>query len=76
MVQLQKRLANTQVEVTHAVRQGSTLMERHIIRAWDIERDEPWTMEVMAAYEITPEDKIIRHYELTQMLEGSYEGGW
>lgn len=74
--QLQHRLRDVEVEVTHAVRSGDVLMERHLIRGREASGGMPWRMEVMAVYELTREDKIVAHYELTNMLEGVYEGGW
>lgn len=74
--QLHKRLDKVTVDVTHAVREGSVLMERHVISGTDVVTKAPWVMEVMAAYELTSDDKILTHYELTSMRTGEYVGGW
>ena len=72
--QVSVRLQHVTVEVTHAVRQGNVLMERHIVSAVTRNSAEPFRLEVMAAYELTAEDKIKNWHELTQVLTGEYSG--
>lgn len=74
--QFHTRLTEVEVTVTHAVRSGEVLMERHTITGVDVATDAPWVMEVMAAYELTVDDKIAKQYELTNMRAGEYVGGW
>ncbi len=74
--ELHQRLEQTSVEVTHAARNGNVLIERHVISGVDATSKAPWVMEVMAAYELTDDDKIKTHYELANMRAGEYSGGW
>ena len=74
--QLHTRLKVTAVDVTHAARDGNIIVERHTITAVDRETNEPWQMEVMAAFELSPEGKVTTSHELAQIRTGKYEGGW
>lgn len=74
--EVHQRLEHTSVEVTHAAREGNVLVERHIITGIDAATKEAWVMEVMAAYELTDDDKIKTQHELASMRAGEYSGGW
>jgi hypothetical protein len=68
------RLLDVTVDVTHAVRNGNVLMERHIVAAVARETGEHWKMEVMAVYELTNEQRIGLWHELAQSPTSTYPG--
>jgi len=49
-------------------------MERHTVGGISRKTGDPWLIEVMAAYELTPQHKIRTWYELAQMRTGEYTG--
>lgn len=76
VLEVHKRLRDVKVEVTHAAREGQVIVERHIIHATATDTNEPWRMEVMTAFDLTPDNKIKAAYELAHIRVGKYEGGW
>ncbi|MDP9051677.1 MAG: hypothetical protein M3O31_13310 [Acidobacteriota bacterium] len=68
------RLRSVAVEVTHAIREGPILMDRHVVSAIASETGTQWRIEVLAAYELSAENKIRRIHEITRMHAGEYTG--
>jgi hypothetical protein len=68
------RLRNVAVEVTHAVREGALLMDRHVVSATATDTGAQWRIEVLAAYELSSRGKIHRIHEISRMHAGEYTG--
>lgn len=68
------RLRGVAVEVTHAVREGPLLMDRHIVSATSSDTGTAWRIEVLAAYEFSAGGRIRRIHELSRMHAGEYTG--
>ena len=68
------RLKDLRVEVTHAVRNGDTMADRHFTTATNVSTGRLFRYETIAFYELSNEGLYRRVYELSAKHEGEYGG--